>query len=208
MSSSAQSQAEAPAFCQDGSVGFINLIFGFTLPHIVVGSPSTSLTEINARQSLVAFFHRRPHFLADLAQVLANVDDTGRIVQRFLLGRGDTSDLLALNTTIAMWSAIRRRIDEERHQETVERDDYSADEWISLNALMSRLKDFNQLADRISIALETVQPSNEAPEPVQDFEESEGSQGIVTKSIWKYSNQKWVIKSRQACPFFLSLPIL
>ena len=76
----------------------------------VPGSPSGSIAEVNARQSLVAFFHARPHLRNDLVGALRDLEDATRIVQKFLLGRGDASDLSAMSACISIWAAIRSRI--------------------------------------------------------------------------------------------------
>ncbi|KIY45381.1 hypothetical protein FISHEDRAFT_66962 [Fistulina hepatica ATCC 64428] len=117
-------------------------------------SPSTSLAEVNARQSLVAFFFDRPHFRFDLHNELSKMDDASRILQRFLMGRGDSGDLLALNTTIQSWHAIRARVDEERRMEALERPHFDASSWAPLDTLTSRMHDLRDLSRRIVDALE------------------------------------------------------
>ncbi|KAI0785994.1 muts domain V-domain-containing protein [Abortiporus biennis] len=116
-------------------------------------SPSTSLVEIKARQTLVAFFLRRPHLRSDLIQCLRDTEDTTRIIQKFFSGRGDAVDLLALCNTIDVWSSIRTRIDLEREMELKEHGVTSDDEWSSINALLLRMFDVQELARQISLAL-------------------------------------------------------
>lgn len=163
------------------------------------GSPSTSMNEINARQSLVSCFHARPHFRADLRRALGNSEDASRIVQKFLLGRGDSSDLLSINTTIRVWSAIKKHIDDERYMESKERSDFNDGEWTSLDALMSRMTDLRDLSSRIGMALEKGGLTKEGTrisdiardkEEAVDTEIEQGSPKIV----WRYGNDKWVIK--------------
>ncbi|TCD67520.1 DNA mismatch repair ATPase msh1 [Steccherinum ochraceum] len=120
---------------------------------IFPGSPSTSIAEINARQSLVAFFKSRPHLRADLVGALEGTEDVTRIVQKFLLNRGDLGDLAALGRTLALWSSIRNRVQLEKEMEHHEHDSRAASDWGSIDALLSRLASLQTLADRISTSL-------------------------------------------------------
>ncbi|KAH9081821.1 muts domain V-domain-containing protein [Lactarius deliciosus] len=87
-------------------------------------SPSASLSEINARQSLVAFFHARPHLRRDFRERLRGIDDVTRTVQKFLLGRGSTSDVAAISTAISTWSFIKGRILLERELQLREQNNH------------------------------------------------------------------------------------
>ncbi|KAK7694483.1 hypothetical protein QCA50_001669 [Cerrena zonata] len=115
-------------------------------------SPSTSIMEINTRQSLVALFKSRPHLRADLIQYLNDIEDAARIIQRFLLGRGDASDLLAICNTINIWTSIRNRIFLERDIE-LRRASELEPEWAGLDALITRLTDLSDLSRTIDRAL-------------------------------------------------------
>lgn len=108
--------------------------------------------EINTRQSLVALFKSRPHLRADLIQYLNDIEDAARIIQRFLLGRGDASDLLALCNTIDVWTSIRDRIILERDIE-LRRTSIIMPEWTSLDALVTRITDLSDLSRTIDHAL-------------------------------------------------------
>ncbi|KAG6861219.1 hypothetical protein C0995_002568 [Termitomyces sp. Mi166 len=168
-------------------------------------SPSTSISEINSRQSLVAFFHSRPHFHADLAEALANAEDTSRISQKFMLGRGETADLLGIKRTIRAWADIIKRVQYEKEMESVERSDFNIDDWTSLDMLISRMIPLDGLSKRISTALGD-KSSSELPESTsvdagtgEDTEEtpvSEG-EGILsndTETLWRSGTSKWTIK--------------
>lgn len=131
----------------------MNTLYRCILMITYSGSPSTSVTEINARQSLVAFFHARPFLRQDLTQSLRDAEDATRIVQKFLLGRGNYADLTAICTTIDIWSSIRERILMEKRMGG--RGDEKVDdaEWASIGALMKRLSDLDGLARRIRLSL-------------------------------------------------------
>ncbi|KAI0361808.1 hypothetical protein OH77DRAFT_1516722 [Trametes cingulata] len=116
-------------------------------------SPSTSVTEVNARQSLVAFFHARPYLRQDLVQVLRDAEDATRIVQKFLLGRGSFCDLSAICATVDIWSSIQEKILMERKMERQEGNQEDDAEWASIEALMGRLVDLSGLSNRIRMAL-------------------------------------------------------
>ncbi|CDO72395.1 hypothetical protein BN946_scf184977.g94 [Trametes cinnabarina] len=116
-------------------------------------SPSTSVTEINTRQSLVAFFHAKPFLRQDLLQLLRDAEDATRIVQKFLLGRGSFFDLSAICTTIDIWSSIKAKILEEREIERQEGRLIDESQWASIIALMDRLSDLSGLGSKIRMAL-------------------------------------------------------
>lgn len=165
----------------------------FELIHTTPGSPSTSISEINARQSLVAFFHVRGAFREDLMGVLADSEDAGRIVQKFLLGRGDAGDLHAVNTTISVWSKIRKRIEDERRYEFDEDPlRFSADQWASLDALVLRMTDLGKLGERIDKALKR-KPSAIA-DGLNGDEEELGTAGRPDVASWRFKNSDWAIK--------------
>ncbi|GLB36353.1 putative DNA-binding domain of DNA mismatch repair MUTS family protein [Lyophyllum shimeji] len=160
-------------------------------------SPSTSIAEINARQSLVAFFHARPHFQADLVEALVEAEDTGRIVQKFLLGRGDTSDLLAVQRTSHIWSSIMKRVEDEKKLESIERADFREADWDSLDRLMSRMVDLGDLSERIGEALEGASLSTDESATIV-HSNANGDHGVVSADdsnvTWRYGPAKWVIK--------------
>lgn len=136
----------------------------------VLGSPSGSIAEVNARQSLVAFFHARPHLRNDLVGALRDLEDATRIVQKFLLGRGDASDLSAMSACISIWAAIRSRIELEKVMEGKERDGLVAEEWGSLDALLSRMNDFSALQSRIGMALQGLRAEADDAEELDEMD--------------------------------------
>ena len=158
------------------------------------GSPSTSLNEINARQSLVAFLYTRPHFRADLIGVLEDVEDIGRISQKFLLGRGDVSDLLALSKTIHAWSNIKRLIEQEKSFETAKCHDFKAEDWSSIETLVSKMSPLDDLANKILDAIE------ESPfEDSRSVAEQDDGFSVSTDSgAPRFCSGKWLIKQRFA----------
>ncbi|KAG2077084.1 hypothetical protein BDR04DRAFT_1125514 [Suillus decipiens] len=134
-------------------------------------SPSTSVKEIQARQSLVAFFHARPHLLSDVGQFLDEVEDTTRIVQRFLLGRGDPGDLVSISKTINVWSAIRKRLELEKQMESSERGFLLSEDWLSIDTLVCRMADLQDLESRINLALRNTEITDES----KDDQDADGS---------------------------------
>lgn len=113
------------------------------------------MSEINARQSLVAFFHTRPHLQRDFRERLRGIDDVTRTVQKFLLGRGSTSDIGAISTAISTWSSIKGRILLERELQLRKQDSHLDPEWTSVDALTLRMVDLSELARRIQTALDS-----------------------------------------------------
>ncbi|KAF8898515.1 muts domain V-domain-containing protein [Infundibulicybe gibba] len=118
-----------------------------------LSSPSTDIAEITARQSLVVLFRSRPHFQNDLTGILKRTEDIRRITQKFVLGRGDANDLLAISSTIHSWTLIWERIREERRLEAVERSIFQPSDWSFLDMLLNRMRDLTELSSRIVTAL-------------------------------------------------------
>ena len=149
---------------------------------------------------MVAFFHARPHFGADLVGALTDVEDVGRIVQRFTLGRGDPNDLLAVNKTIHTWSIILNRFHEERRLEAAERSGLDEASWASLDALMARMTDPHELSKRISMALEDECVAGSEASTSNNLESSNEdkfdnvSPGDGDSILWRYGSVKWTIK--------------
>jgi DNA mismatch repair ATPase MutS len=127
-------------------------------------------------------------------EALANVEDITRIVQKLLLGRGNSSDLLAVNTTIRVWQSVMKRVELEKNMEGQERGHVDQDEWASLDALMSRMSDLPDLFNRINLVLEqndggTSDVPCEGPIGITDDHQSDS-----TRMAWKYGYSKWIIK--------------
>lgn len=121
----------------------------------ISGSPSTSLDEIKARQDLVDLFCIQPSLRADVIEQLKSVEDASRITQRFLLGKGKTDDLVAIQHTIEIWEAIKKRMTLEKSMGNIElRDNDLSSVWKNLDSLLSRLADLHHLAKRIEQAVE------------------------------------------------------
>ncbi len=127
---------------------------------------------------------------------LAKLEDASRIVQKFILGRGDTSDLLAVHTTIKTWSHLKLRIERERLLEAQERgENFSPDEWSSLDSLMARFSDLDELGRRIGSAVErTDVNTDDADEPDEAVSEDEVEDAEPAFFKWRYGPSKWVIK--------------
>ena len=176
------------------------------------GSPSTSIAEINARQSVVAFFYTRPHFGADIAGALASVEDIGRIVQRFIMGRGDPSDLLAVNRTIRMWSTVVKRFNEERTMEAAELTQLHEADWASIDSLVSRMVDLRDLSKRIAMALDDDYSSSSGDsstsEDLQanDDKLANAPPNNADSTLWRYG--KWTIKPEYFVLLSLSAHVL
>lgn len=121
-------------------------------------SPSTSISEIKNRQSLVSFFAERPHLRHDIVQHLRRLEDTYRTVQRFLLKKGDVYDLLTIKETIDLWKTIKLRIETEYSEESAK------EQHTTLRHLLHNISDLATLATRIELAVESrVGCSNNSP---------------------------------------------
>ncbi|KAL6868443.1 muts domain V domain-containing protein [Trichoderma novae-zelandiae] len=78
-----------------------------------LGSPSTSLEVIEARQDLVARFIESKDLKDSLVVLLRRSHDCQRLVQKFALGRGGPDDLLGIANTIGAAEEITNLLKEE-----------------------------------------------------------------------------------------------
>lgn len=131
---------------------------------------------------------------------MADVEDTGRIAQKLVLGRGDSGDLLAVNKTIQAWNTIMNRISEEKQMEALERSIFKPDDWESLDALMSRMTELNELSNRIGMALQdgcVIKGDSQANDEVEGGVAEENDESMSDNeatNIWRQVSGKWIIK--------------
>ncbi|KIM48011.1 hypothetical protein M413DRAFT_61970, partial [Hebeloma cylindrosporum] len=161
-------------------------------------SPSTSISEINARQSLVAFFYSRIHFRMDICEILKEVDDIGRVCQRFLLGRGDFSDLIAIHSTIQTWSSLKKRCEQEKAMEASETPNSpDINGWAALDALFLRMNDLGGFFDTINSAI-VINPENqnEIADPDDNDRDLDAENNIEPEEpvLDKAIGKTWAIK--------------
>ncbi|GAA6061012.1 hypothetical protein JCM10212_001068 [Sporobolomyces blumeae] len=128
-----------------------------------LGSPSTDLTEIHSRLSLVSAFHDAlPSSRSYLRALLRTLDDTPRLLQRLYLRRGTAFDLLGLKKTMRALDTIREEIDArvpstmavEATAEGAMLESLQRDEALAIRRLVDRLGDFSQLATEIEAAID------------------------------------------------------
>ncbi|KAF8912862.1 muts domain V-domain-containing protein [Gymnopilus junonius] len=157
-------------------------------------SPSTSIQEINFRQNLVAFFRSRVHFRMDVCDILKQVDDIGRLCQKFLLGRASFDDLVAIRANVDLWASLKKCCDHEKSLENLEKSsDFQVDQWSTIDALFLRLTDLHNLSDSISKAI-TTDPTSSTEEP--DMVEDVQSENNVEEGLHfteKSDSGKWKI---------------
>jgi DNA mismatch repair ATPase MutS len=148
----------------------------------LAGSPSTSLSEINARQSLVSFFHSRPHLRRDLRERLRGIEDVTRTVQKFLSGRGNTSDIATISMAMSTWSFMKSRILSEREMQRREGDSSLEQEWAIVNALISRMEALPSLERKLQASMDGTPTGLESlPEMSED--------GIIPRE--PFAEDKW-----------------
>jgi hypothetical protein len=132
------------------------------------------------------------------------MEDASRIVQKFILGRGDAGDLSAIHSTILVWALIKRRVELEKKMEKRERGVIVEDEWASLDILMSRMSDLHELGNKISMALrhkvdmaeDETTTSDVASENSYRTANEDDQAGLPTKSKqpFVYGHSNWTIK--------------
>ncbi|KAG8763118.1 DNA mismatch repair ATPase msh1 [Ceratobasidium sp. 428] len=118
--------------------------------------PSTSVTEIRARQALVALFHGHTPLRRDILVLLRQTGDAIRLVQKLQLRRGDADDLLAIAETIGVQSEIVARLRLE--MKVSKKAEMEKDQSLSLSLLLGRVSDLSELAKRIGTAVHVTTP--------------------------------------------------
>lgn len=136
----------------------------------------------------------------DICEILKEVDDIRRICQRFLLGRGDFSDLVAIHSTIQTWVSLKKRFQHEKIMEDIEAvDSPDANGWTTLGALFLRMNDLTSFFDKINnaivINLETQNEIGDMDNNGQEIDTEnniEPGEPVLDKAIGK----KWAINPR------------
>ena len=88
--------------------------------------------------------------------MLRSTEDTSRILQKFLSGKGAPDDLLNIRKSIQTWCEIRDHIRLEKSVDV--QGDASgcsrSSDWHNIDTLINRLTDLRPLADRIEMAVD------------------------------------------------------
>lgn len=136
----------------------------------------------------------------DLCEILKEVDDIRRICQRFLLGRGDFSDLIAIQSTIQTWGSLKKRVQQEKVMEDIEAlgsPDVSG--WTTLDALFLRMNDLTSFFDKINSAIvinpDTQNEVGDLDNNGQDFDAEnniEPGEPVLDKAVGK----KWAVNPK------------
>jgi DNA mismatch repair ATPase MutS len=147
------------------------------------------LSEINTRQSIVALFHALPHFRRDLRDRLRGVDDVARVVQKFLLGRGNTDDVLTIGTAISVWSFVKSRLSLERKLHSKEGDHDSEREWACIHALISQIEDLPGLERKIQASMD---PTRLGSSLESTEEDTISPQELSAEDKWQLGH-RWTI---------------
>lgn len=85
-------------------------------------SPSTSLSVIQERLDLVAYFLQDEQIRDTIVSLLKRSYDSQRLVQKFTLGRGDPDDLIYLSRAIDATREVLRALSDRRNRPTSEID--------------------------------------------------------------------------------------
>lgn len=137
----------------------------------------------------------------DICELLKEIDDMGRLCQRFLLGRAEFADLVAVHTTIGMWSTLQKRVEQEKSMEDIENPNaFQTDAWRSLDDLFHRMSSLQDLSEKISAAviinvdsstdindIDVDEPTSTAEDNILD------SESLVSG---KSDNKKWAINPK------------
>ena len=164
----------------------------FKVHGVFAGSPSASLSEINARQSIVALFRARPHLQRDLRDRLRSSDDVMRVVQKFLLGRGNADDVASISAAISTWSFVRSRLSLEKELHLKKGDCDLEREWLDIDALISRMEDVSGLERKIQVSMDGI-PTRLGGSPETTEEGAITTQEPSAEDKWQ-QGYRWRIK--------------
>lgn len=153
-----------------------------------LSAPSVLLPEINARQDVVGFFHARPHLRADIIAILRKIEDTARIVQKFLSGRGVPDDLADLRDAIDLWEELRKRMVLEHDMECMERGALRHD-WGNVQALLNKMKPMHALCERITMAVDR-QVIEETTNVEETMNESPEERDLFVASAARFTREQ------------------
>jgi DNA mismatch repair ATPase MutS len=159
-----------------------------------LSAPSVLLPEINARQDVVGFFHARPHLRADIIVILRKIEDTARIVQKFLSGRGAPDDLADLRDAIDLWEELRKRMVLEHDMEYLEHGALRHD-WGNVQALLNKMKPMRDLCERITMAVDRQAIEETTDEsPVEEDPFVASAAPLTREQLFPTNLYRWSIK--------------
>lgn len=129
----------------------------------------------------------------DICDILKEVDDVGRLCQKFLLGRAGFDDLVAIRATIDLWTSLKKRCDHEKYLESLEKSgNFQLDDWSAVDVLFLRLTDLDTLSDSISKAIAIGSTgSTEEPDMDEDTQKEDNTEGLLFAE--KPDLRKWKI---------------
>lgn len=87
---------------------------------------------------------------------MRGIDDVARVVQKFLLRRGNTDDVAAISMAISTWSFVKDRLSLERKVHLKEGGLDSEPEWASIDALISRMEGLPELEKKIRASMDGI----------------------------------------------------
>lgn len=122
-----------------------------------------------------------------------DVEDTSRVVQKFVLGRGNVGDLSSICLTIKVWTSIKERIEQERAIERAKLENPLSDEWAGVDALLERMTDLGPLATRIAFALVDQQSEAGSEETLDHLDDDavESHEMVIS-----FASAHWKIKPK------------
>lgn len=135
----------------------------------------------------------RPFLRQDIFELLNDVEDASRVVQKFLLGRGDVGDLSSICLTIRIWSSIQKRLEEEKDIERAKGPGGLLTNWACVDALLESMSDLGLLASRIASAL-ACQQSEDGVE--SSFKDADEDIDQPSDAVFSFDPTSWKIKPK------------
>lgn len=120
----------------------------------ITGSPSTCREEILFRQNLVELMCTRLALRMAIVDLLKDLEDAAKIMQKLSLGKGAVGDLMSVHRCIDTWNNVKRVVETEKALELDNRgSEFKIDSWKSIDILMGKLANLEKLAIRIDSAV-------------------------------------------------------
>ncbi|GAA6006295.1 hypothetical protein JCM11491_002099 [Sporobolomyces phaffii] len=176
-------------------------------------SPSTNISEIDSRLTLVsAFRDALPPARSYLRALLRTLDDTPRLLQRLYLRRGTAFDLLGLKKTMRALATIREELDDRLPPVKASKRVFleygiNKEEVEAVRDLVARIGSFDRLATEIETAIDEeallartreeerkAMLSEEYGERAREREEEEETVARTENDGLWGQDQPWVIK--------------
>lgn len=119
-----------------------------------LASPSKLVSEINSRLSLVSFFRINRRVRGELVELLKQLDDEARLLQKMSIGRPTPEDLLSMARAIRTQGQIKALLENAVSELVRHTRPSKASDHVVLESLAADMGNFDHLAERIEASVD------------------------------------------------------